>query len=323
MATLNLAQIFSSYRQSDAVLIVCQDNTRKTIEIVAANEAMAHVSGYTSQHLAGQPLAAILPERIRAVVAEMVEYGNDTKDLLAVTSKIRDFAVKSRHGQEIPFRLRITYGEAIDGNPWFHLLFIDEERLGRVQAFRRLLKENFKGHEVIDDYTGLPNRMSLEKDVELTVHAIRSKDFVASFAAMDINQYEELEATYGHDVCNKLYQHIGQACKLKLRAEDTVGSLSGQTLGVILADALQEPARMVLNRLRWVISVTPLPLPKGELTAQVNIGFMQIDNAMEPTDVLEKCESFVVGIRGAVHNSIQLVEVQDRRKQERRKTPQE
>ena len=310
----NPAQILNSYRKSDAVIIVCQNNLKKVVEIAAVNEEAARVLGYTNEALMGKPLAVILPERVSSTIEEFVEFEENQNDLFFVLSKIRNFAIKTQSGHDLPFKLRIIHGESIDNNPWFHLVLVDEEKLRKKNVFRTVLLENFKGHEVIDERTGLPDRASLIKDLEMVVYHVRAKEISASFAIIDINGYEDICDKYGEEIGHKLHRHIGQLCKLKLRAEDTLGTLSEHSLGIILIDAPQDPAHMVLNRLRWTIGVSPLQVTeRKELTAQANIGFVQIDGKINDAEVIGKCESFMGELQHTATNSLQLVVTHERR----------
>ena len=135
---------------------------------------------------------------------------------------------------------------------------------------------------------------------------------------LDINFYEGLQLEYGKDVCDELHKHIGHICKLKLRPEDTIGSLSDRTIGIIMVNAKQEAARMVLNRLRWAISITPLQLANEELSVQVNVNFTQIDGKISPNELLEKCENYNLAKRVEVSNSVNLVITHERRESDRR-----
>jgi diguanylate cyclase (GGDEF)-like protein len=311
---LNPSQALELYRKSDAVLIVCQNNDSKIIEIAAINNEAARMLGYTNEDLLGKSLLSILPERIGSTIEEFVVYDNDSNDLLTVLGKVRNFSVKAANGTEHDFKLRVIRGDAIDRNPWFHLVLVDEEKLREDNAFRDVLRENFKGHEVIDARTGQPNRLSIIKDLELVVYHVRDKKISASFAIIDINHYENLLREHGGEVCARLHRHIGGICKLKMRGDDTIGTLSERSLAIIMVDADQEPARMVLNRLRWAISTSPLELPKyGDLTAQVNISFAPIDGKITATEILEKCEAYAAGQRKQINNSVQLVVTHERR----------
>ena len=312
MITANYNQTLDSYRKSDAIFVVCQNNNKKIVEIAAVNEEARKISGYSNEELLGKSISSILPERISKLVDEFIEY-DDSNDLLAVLSKVSEFAIRTKSGEDLEITLRIIPGEAIDNNPWFHLVLINKEKLKQEIAFRDIMQENFKGHEVVNQRTGLSDRNSLIKDIELVIYYVNDQKLSASFAVLDINFYEGLLAEYGQDVCDKLHRHIGQICKLKLRPEDTIGSLSDRTIGIIMVNAKQESARMVLNRLRWAISVTPLQIQNEELSVQVNVNFTQIDGKITHTELLEKCENYNLAKRVEVSNSVNLVITHERR----------
>ena len=126
MIAVNYNQTLDSYRKSDAIFIVCQNNSKKTVEIAAANEEARKISGYSNEELVGKPIACILPERIANIIDEFIEY-DDNNDLLAVLSKVSEFAIRTKSGKDLEIKLRIIPGEAIDNNPWFHLVLIDKE----------------------------------------------------------------------------------------------------------------------------------------------------------------------------------------------------
>lgn len=310
---MNASQALDSYRKADPVFIVCQNNAKKILEIAAVNEEAARVTGYSNEEIVGRPLSLVLPERINSVIDEFVEYENDKTDLMAVLTKVRQFAIRKHDGKEAEFKLRIVTGESMDNNPWFHLVLVDEQRIRDANAFRAIIRENFKGHEVIDARTGLPDRMSLVKDIELITYYVRDKGIEASFAVADINDYERLCKEHGQETCHALHRHISEVFKQKMRTEDTLGTLSERTLGIILVGASQEEARMVLNRLRWAISVSPFELDGQQIVAQVNLSFTPIDGKVGNFELLSKCEQYMIAQRTEATNSLQLVVARERR----------
>ncbi|HEU5046677.1 MAG TPA: diguanylate cyclase [Rickettsiales bacterium] len=310
---MNASEALDSYRKADAVFIVCQNNAKRILEIAALNDEAARVTGYQNEEIVGRPLSLILPERINSLIDEFVEYENDKTDLMGVLTKVRQFAIRKNDGKEAEFKLRIVCGESMDNNPWFHLVLVDEQRVRDANAFRAIIKENFKGHEVLDTRTGLPNRLSLIKDIELITYYVRDKGITASFAVADINNYEQLHEKYGEEICNGMQRHISEVFRQKMRTEDTIGTLSERTLGVVLVGASQEEARMVLNRLRWAISVSPFQCDGQEVAAQVNLCFTQIDGKVSNLELLQKCEQHMIDQRATAANSLQLVVARERR----------
>ncbi|MEI7668613.1 MAG: diguanylate cyclase [Pseudomonadota bacterium] len=323
---LTLEQALDCYRKTDAVFIVCQNNKEKKLEIVALNDEARSITGYSNEEVIGKAFSTILPESINTLIDDYIVYESDKKedsnDLLTVLSKIRKIIIKKRDGSELEFKLRVIAGELMENNPLFHILLVDEKRDSDASAFRLIIKENFKGHEVIDPSTNLPDRASIMKDIELIIYYVRDKNIAASFAIIDINYYDQTKADYGVKICQEIHKHVSNIFRQKLRPEDTIGMLSERSLGVIMVGASQEEARIVLNRLRWAISVTALQLEKEELFASVNVCFTQIDGKTSNTELLDKCEKFTEEYRHKSHNSINLVVASERREEkshERRK----
>lgn len=320
--SVNPTHILDSYRKSDAVIIVSQNNQGKFIQIEGLNEQAEKVTGSSSQQLVGQKLAAILPDRIQSTIAEFVDYKNEQQDLLAVLMKIRNFSIKTHAGNEQALRLRVIRGEEVDRNPWFHLVLEDEDKQQQAIAVRQTLKESFKSNEAGGINSGLTLRNAILKNMEVVIESVKAGQIKASFAVMDINNYTGLKSEHGDDFPIRLQRHIGSLCKQKLRPEDTVGTLNDRMLGLLLVDAAQEEARQVLNRLRWIVSVSPIEMAAKEIASQVNIGFAEIDGKISATEVVEKCEAFAIGMRKKLVNTIELVVTHERRsgaREERRK----
>jgi diguanylate cyclase (GGDEF)-like protein len=318
--SINIQQAIDCYRKSDAVIIVCQNNSSKLIEIAALNIEAIQVIGYENADLIKKSLLTILPNRISSIIEEFVEYGNETEnDLFSVLTKVRNFAVIKKDGVEIEFKLRIVAGERIDENPLFHLILVDEQKTRDSQSFRMMIKENFSGHEILDMKTGLASRDSVIKNMELMLYYVKEKNVTASFAIIEINHYTSLIADYGENVSRLVHQHISNIFRSKLRPEDTIGSLSERTLGIILVGASQEEARMVLNRLRWAISTTALEFGTQEAIISVNIGFTQIDSVINQPELLGKCEKFMVENHAGFNNSLKFILTHDRRTESKSK----
>ncbi len=319
---VNPAHILDSYRKSDAVIIVSQNNQGKFIQIEALNEQAEKITGLSAQQIVGQKLSAILPDRIQSTIAEYVDYKNEHQDLLSVLMKIRNFAVKGHTGQELGLHLRVIRGEEVERNPWFHLILEDEDKQRQAMAVRQSLKESFNNSESADTSSGLPLRNTILRNMDVVMQSVQSGQIKASFAVMDINNYTGLRSEHGDDFPLRLQRHIGHLCKQKLRPEDTVGTLNDRMLGLLLVDAAQEEARLVLNRLRWIVSVSPIEMTSKEISSQVNIGFAEIDGKISSAEVVEKCEAYAIGMRRKLVNTIELVVTHERRsgpRQERRK----
>lgn len=305
-----MGAMLSTYRKSDAVIMICQDNAKRVIEIGAINDVAERILGYKSEEISHKSLFSILPSRLEESIRDMVEFVENGPDLAEVLNKLRNFTIKNKQGQEIPYNFKIVRSDTIDRNPLFQLVLVDEEVQKQKLVFRNVIHENFKGFEVVDQNTGQPNRASLIKDLELKLFHANSKDLVACFAVIEIDRFTEFCRIHGDEAGLQLHRHIAALTKNKLRFDDTIGSLSLHSIGVVLMETNNAAARMVFNRLRWSIVNTPFITPKNESVAfTVSIAFCRIEGNVKATDFLEKCEEYLASQRDKDYTGSTLHEV--------------
>jgi diguanylate cyclase (GGDEF)-like protein len=286
------ASMLSSYRKNDPVIYICQNNDDRTLEISALSEAAEEMTGYRSQELVKKSFSSILPERIGSVLEDIVEYETGAPDVADALLKCRDFGIRNNKGETVPCRMRVVRCAPVDKHDWFQVVLVGEEAVRRNADFQKVLHENFKGHETLDTHTGLPDRASLLKDIQLTIHHAGKSNLQSSFAVIVIDKFRQIQQDYGADVAFGLYRHVADICRRTLRADDTLGMLNDHMLGCILMDTNRESARMACNRLRWTIAASPMVLPSGQqLQATVSFIYTEITGQSSEGALLADCES--------------------------------
>lgn len=280
------------YRSNDAVITICQNNTAKSIEIRDINKVAEEMLGHGNGDLAGQPLVRILPPRIGELLKEYVEFDNDINDVGAVLSKVQSFSIMAKDGKEAGYRLKVVRAESTGNNIIFKLVLQDRMGLRKNEALRTAIQDNFKGHEVLDPDSGLPDRYSLGKDIELMGYYNSKSDLRTCFSILQIDHYDELFSQYGCPVCQAIVKHVAFICRQNLRPDDVVGSISYKRLGVLLLDTTPESARMVFNRLRWQIAANPFALPdRTTIGLSVSISFSRITGRVNDKALIDNCDN--------------------------------
>ena len=297
--------MYSFHRPSDSVITVCQNNDRRSIEIYSMNRMAEDTLGYASDDVMGLPLGEFLPKKVSEAVLDYVEFGNYEHDLATVLGRVREFSVRAKDGKEIPFGLKVIRSEAEDHNFWFKLILHNEEEARNQKVFRNTLVENLKGHEILDEETGLPDRTSLQKDMELVRFHVDKGEISACFAVLKLDNFNSLIAKQGRAACIKMLRHVTSLCKQKLRFDDTIGRLDTDAVGIILMDITPEAARMVLNRLRWLVASNPFHLKAGlDLSLTVSIAFTPIAKGESEEAIIEKSEKALESLTGKTGNKI-------------------
>lgn len=305
------------YRSNDAVVTICQNNSAKSIKITGINKPGEELLGYTLGDLADRDLKDILPPRIAALLSEYVEYENDANDVGQVLSKVQSFSTIGKNGKETGYRLKIVRSDSTPASICFELILQDKTGLRKNEALRAAIRENFRGHQALDPETGLPDRASLAKDVELMGYYSNKSDIRSCFAVLQLDHYDELLSQYGRHVCQAIMKHIAQLSQQSLRPDDVVGVVSYKRVGVVLIDTSIETARMTVNRLRWQIAANPFMMQdKTGIGLSVSIAFQKVGGRMTEKSVLDQCDEVLEAMGASAINVLTEVDELERRRTE-------
>lgn len=290
------------YRNNDAVLTICQNNKAQTITISSINKSAQELTGFSEDDMVGFPLKKFLPERIVELLNEYVEYENNAHDVGEVLGKVQSFSIIGKDGKEKAYKLKVLQAESGAGNLFFSLVLRDVMGVRKNDAIRSAIQENFKGHEVVSLATGLPDKNSLIRDIEL-IKRYSSVGVNSCFAMLQIDHADELTLKYGEEVFNEIVKHAAVTARQCLRPDDVLASINSRRIGVLLVEIDFASARMVFNRLRWQIAATPFVLPdKSQLGLSVSMSFCKVYEGMEGAEILENNEKYLSGLSKNSHN---------------------
>lgn len=291
------------YRNNDAVITICQNNKAKSITISEINEAVGDIAGFEASDLVGKPLSAILPARIAELLTEYVEFEDDSNDVGAVISKVQSFSIVSRNGQEKAYKTKISRLPSSGGTMFFSLVLQDALGNRKNEAVRKVIRDNFKGHESLDMQTDLPDKASLVKDIDLMKRHGNSNAILSCFAILQIDDYDKFLAQKGISLGNELMKHVASIAARTMRPDDVVGCVGDGRLGVLLVDITRGSERLVLNRLRWQIASNPYSAAHSEpIELSVSISFYGISEYSSDRQVIEQCEAALDKLGAKSHN---------------------
>jgi len=123
---------------------------------------------------------------------------------------------------------------------------IEQAELRRRQ---RLAQAALEHHALHDSLTNLPNRLMLREELDRTI-AGRSKSTV-SLLLLDIDNFKEINDSFGHQVGDVLLRQIGPRLRERLEVANMVARLGGDEFAILLpaADA-PEASRVAHGLLR-------------------------------------------------------------------------
>ncbi|RME90718.1 MAG: diguanylate cyclase [Candidatus Hydrogenedentota bacterium] len=110
---------------------------------------------------------------------------------------------------------------------------------------RKKLENQLKYSALHDPLTGLPNRLLLFNRLQQLCDRIQwQKDLVVALLFIDVNNFKEINDTYGHAAGDEVLIELGKRLQQSVFARDTVARYAGDEF-VVLLDGLQMEARLV------------------------------------------------------------------------------
>jgi diguanylate cyclase (GGDEF)-like protein len=101
-----------------------------------------------------------------------------------------------------------------------------------------------------DSMTGLANHNKVKEQLEAEVHRAERDGLPLSFAMVDIDNFKNVNDTYGHWTGDVVIKTVSQVLRQRLRKTDFVGRYGGEEFAIILPNTDIAAAERVLNKIR-------------------------------------------------------------------------
>jgi len=154
-------------------------------------------------------------------------------------------------------------------------LFIELHLDGYIES---LIKE-LKFLAEIDTLTGVYNRRKIEEILESEIERSRRYGNPLSLILIDIDNFKELNDTYGHQTGDRVLKEVARVIRENLRRTDYLGRLGGEEFLVVLPETTPEKARLVAERIRK--DIENLDLRVGKLTISAGVTGLKKGDTME------------------------------------------
>jgi len=130
-----------------------------------------------------------------------------------------------------------------------------------------------------DQLTGLPNRRFYDKRFTQALHRAAERGELMGLFFIDLNDFKEINDTYGHGAGDKLLVAVAQRLHSSLRETDLIARLGGDEFAVVLedirsTDELTRIAHKLSQAIEQPVSVRQLELKFG---ASIGLAIFPID----------------------------------------------
>ncbi|WP_026278972.1 EAL domain-containing protein [Thioalkalivibrio sp. ARh3] len=243
----------------DGVLVTDGNGT-----IVMANRNIERMFGYPKQHLTGQPVETLIPERLRAHHRSMREQhaGNISERTMG---EVPDLRGRRRDGTEFPVDISLNALEDEDGQ--------------RITAFIRDVTERQRREARIqhqathDSLTGLPNRWLLHDRLSQGIAQASLHSHQVAVMLLDLDNFKVINDTFGHHEGDELLREVAQRLKDAVSSEATVGRFGGDEFMILLPEVAD--GRQIGETAREILGLFERPFrtgPNREVTSSASLG---------------------------------------------------
>ncbi len=165
-----------------------------------------------------------------------------------------------------------------------------EEQRQEIEKLKEELKK-VKEEANIDPLTGLRNRRSFERTLNEFFRDFKRYGYPFSVIMMDLDNFKDINDTYGHLVGDRVLKEIGNILKNYLRAKDVPARTGGEEFTIILPGVGKKEALLVAERLRKVIANHPIEYKNKKINLTASFGVSEMREGVKaPEDLIREAD---------------------------------
>ncbi|MEC5396632.1 GGDEF domain-containing protein [Uliginosibacterium sp. H1] len=178
------------------------------------------------------------------------------------------------------------------------------------QAYReiaRLEGELETASELVrhDPLTGALNRKGLEETIAREIARMRRRNSPLCMALLDIDNFKQLNDTFGHATGDEALRHIAGVVRENLRPQDSCGRYGGEEFVILLPDTVVDGAVGVLTRLQRELTKRFFLADNRKLLITFSAGVTQMGMEEEPATALDRADQAMYRAKRAGKNRVE------------------
>ncbi|HWP49284.1 MAG TPA: diguanylate cyclase [Candidatus Limnocylindrales bacterium] len=162
---------------------------------------------------------------------------------------------------------------------------------------------------ITDDLTKLYNSRYLHRFLIQELQRSKREGFKTSILLLDLDNFKQVNDTYGHLVGSQTLVEVGQIMKSKVREKDVVGRFGGDEFIIILPETGSEQAVAIAERIRQAIEdlkvLRDFDVDISALSVSIGVATYP-DHGLEEEELIQKADQAMYHVKQHFKNGVKL-----------------
>ncbi|WP_086931324.1 GGDEF domain-containing protein [Agarilytica rhodophyticola] len=173
--------------------------------------------------------------------------------------------------------------------------------LRNALLYRRAIESSMQ-----DALTKIGNRAALDMSFERELKLAKRHNHPFAVLLIDVDYFKQINDNRGHLNGDKTLQQIVNSIKNTLRETDQVFRYGGEEFVALLQNTDSRDAKLIAERLRINVAMSPISLDKQDLFCTISVGVSMFEGDDTPKSLLEKADKAMYVAKNTGRNRVQL-----------------
>lgn len=172
----------------------------------------------------------------------------------------------------------------------------------------RLQRELDETSEMVrhDPLTGVLNRKGLDEALVREISRARRRSATLCVAVVDVDNFKQLNDTFGHRVGDEALRHLADVMRESLRPQDLVGRLGGEEFLILLPDTDAEHSMAIVSRLQRELTKRFFLAENQRLLITFSAGVACLGEDEPPQEATDRADKAMYAAKKAGKNRVFL-----------------
>lgn len=159
----------------------------------------------------------------------------------------------------------------------------------------------------IDFLTGLVNRRSFDRALNEMIKDFIQREYPFSLILMDLDDFKNVNDTYGHPAGDEVLREVSQLLRLFLRANTLIARIGGEEFAIILPGVELENAVKVAERIRKILENREIKSKNHIIKITASFGVTQVSKGDNLNTLYERVDKALYKSKNNGKNRVEFL----------------